>query len=810
MVGVNGLLAKMLILVMVVAVLSLGGSYTFVNIQQKQAFEDNIAELKDSHKTSASLLLDQHLQEQVLAAEEIVMLSGVREQSAANLDEFFAELWPHVQLSYSLSSLAFANEDKIVEFGQFPVDDMRAMKAKAASTLRPQSGIVCHMLCELGASIPITIDNEQWSLSLLTDIAPTIIFLNSVVNSDIGIVAPSQAPSDSNKTLSRYVVEVITGAERNSELFAIEMNEAQIQRLETKGLKLSTKTSDYFVWFESIEDAGQNIELLFIRDISALLTEQNNQKQQVIVIFVSLTLGVLLFLILFSIIPISRLNQLKRAIQLIGAKDYNVARFRLGKPSKSMFKDELDDLEDEFRNAIDVLETYEHQLKASQKRLVRQATVDATTGLFTRNVLIEDLSKMQGSHDIQEVAIFFLDLDGFKPVNDNLGHEAGDIMLKKIGYRLKGLVNKRTKVYRIGGDEFVISFCNFNDMQALKHMADAVVELFNAPFNIYDTSIVISASIGITSQQTTQINADELLRFADIAMYQAKERGKNRYEFFDDSMRDAAQRRFIIKNDFVASLADNQLFVVFQPIVSSHSRSVIKLESLCRWHHPELGFIPPPIFIDVLEETENMNSLFAWIVDNVIKEIKYLDSIGRDDIIISVNLSTSQLVNIDSLTVLKDKIERYNVEPSRIELEITETSLIANFAQAKAWVEDASDFGFKIAIDDFGAGYSSLSYLTAFPYHTVKLDRSLLNKIEKDNTQQRIVGSLTQMLHSLSVPIVAEGAETEQQFEQLKQLGCDCIQGYLISKPIPHVELVHFLDQYQYNTQSKLIASPLR
>jgi EAL domain-containing protein (putative c-di-GMP-specific phosphodiesterase class I) len=174
-----------------------------------------------------------------------------------------------------------------------------------------------------------------------------------------------------------------------------------------------------------------------------------------------------------------------------------------------------------------------------------------------------------------------------------------------------------------------------------------------------------------------------------------------------------------------------------------------------------------------------------------------LDSIGRSDIVISVNLSTSQLVNDNALDVIKEMIVEYNVEASRIELEITETSLITNFVQAKKWIERASETGFKIAIDDFGAGYSSLSYLTAFPYNTVKLDRSLLNNIDEDKRQQRIVGSLTQMLHGLSVPIVAEGAETEAQFEQLKALGCDYIQGFLISKPIPHEELVVFLAEYE-------------
>lgn len=797
MIAVKGLLAKMLFLTMVVAIASLWASYAFVTMQQKNAFIENINEMKDTHRLSARLLFEHHLQDQILSAQEIIMLSRVKEKQVDDLRRFFDDLWPRIQLSYSLSSMSFTNGTQRIDYGRFPIDEMLKMQTLASQSLRPQKGVICHMLCELTSSIPVSINNESWTFSLLTDIAPSIIFLNSVVGSDIGIVSPLQPAFSENNSLSRYVIEVMTGTEKNSDLFDIGLSEQQILDLEDHGIQLSANNKNYYLWFETVAGVGQNLDLLFIRDISLFLEQQNNQKQQVIVIFVMLTFGVLLSLILFSIIPISRINQLKRAIKLIAAKEYKIARHRLGKPSRSYFNDELNELEDEFRHAVDVLETYEQQLKSSQKRLVRQATIDSITGLFTRFVLIEDLDKMIANSSIQNVAIFFLDLDGFKPVNDHLGHQAGDLMLKKIGYRLKGLVNKQTKVYRIGGDEFVICYNNYHSMDALGCMADSVVELFSAPFHIYDTNISISASIGICMQQANEIDADQLLRYADIAMYQAKERGKNRYEFFDDSMRDAAQQRFIIKNDFVSSLADNQLFVVFQPIVSSRTRSVIKLEALCRWHHPELGFIPPPNFIDVLEESENMNTLFEWIVKNVIKEILYLDSIGRSDIVISVNLSPSQLVDDNSLNLINEMIDEHKVDASRIELEITETSLISNLAQAKAWVERATAAGFKIAIDDFGAGYSSLSYLTAFPYNTVKLDRSLLNNIDKDSRQQRIVGSLTQMLHGLSVPIVAEGAETEAQFAALKALGCDFIQGFLISKPIPHKELVVFLKDYQ-------------
>ncbi|WP_395340083.1 putative bifunctional diguanylate cyclase/phosphodiesterase [Ningiella sp. W23] len=792
----HGLLSKMLLLIVVVAVLSLAASYTFVSIQQKKNLQEDIEGLKRSHVEITQLLL---FENQI--SEQILVLSDLSSKSPEQANQFLNSIWPQLQLSFSLSSMAFSNGERTFTFGRFPGDKLANLEALARSTKRPHSGILCHFMCELATTIPIDFQGSSWSFSTLSSLDASIRELNQFVGSDIGVLSPFDEPALNDKTLKRYIPEIMTGIEKNSALRNRILSDSELQKLENEGLQISVDRTDYFVWFEYFNGIEEDLKLMFIRDISPNLAQQREQKQQVIVIFVTLTFGILLFLILFSIIPISKINQLKRAIKLIGAKEYNIARYRLGKPGRATLPDELDDLEDEFRNAIDVLETYEQELSNSQKRLVRQATIDGITGLFTRNVLVEDLANMNRDEQIENVAIFFLDLDGFKPVNDNLGHEAGDIMLKKIGYRLKGVVNKFVRVYRIGGDEFVICYSNYEKETNLEQMADMVVELFSAPFHIYDTSITISASIGIAFQKALDIEPDTLLRYADIAMYQAKEDGKNCYAFFNDQMRESAQRRFSIKNDFIASLAADQLKVVFQPVVSAQTREVNKLEALCRWHHPEMGHIPPPVFIDVLEESENMNMLFEWIVGNVIQEILYLNSINMSHVVVSVNLSPSQLVNDTALTILQNQLKEYDIDAERIELEITETSLIMSFTQAKKWIEQATGMGFKIAIDDFGAGYSSLSYLTAFPYDTVKLDRSLLTNIDKDKRQQRIVGSLTQMLHGLAVPIVAEGAETEEHFEQLRILGCDYIQGYLISRPIAHEDLVLFFESQ--NTKAR-------
>ncbi|MEM0910085.1 MAG: EAL domain-containing protein [Pseudomonadota bacterium] len=792
----RGLLFKMLLLVLVVATISLVASYTFITLQQKVALDENIEQMRTIHNQASKKIFENLLLNQILPfTEEIIRLGGVDNQNPEEIEAFLRNTWHRVKLTFSFRSMSFAFGKTRYNFGKFPTIQMMDQQKMVQNTIIPQTSILCHSRCELATTVPVVSNKQTWSLSVLAEISSSIDLLSTIVGSDIILLLPEQSPNPNDKTIARYVgvSEYMTGSEKLSDLFRRSLTEEQLVNIENEGIFAKANKRDYFIWIDSLHGLGDELQLVYIRDITNLLSQRNSQQQQLFIAYGTLTIGVILFLMVFTIFPISRLSELKRAIKLIGEKDYATARERLGTERKMLMEDELDELEHEFRTAIDVLESYQKELDNSQKKLLKQATIDSTTGLFTRNVLLDDLENMNSIRHVNDVALFFLDLDGFKPVNDNLGHEAGDMMLKKIGYRLKGVISKFIRVYRIGGDEFVICVTNYNSTSDLIVMADEVIELFAAPFFIYETYISITASIGIAKQKAKSIDPENLLRYADIAMYQAKKDGKNRYRFFDESMRENTKRRFIIKNDFEQSLADGQLFVVFQPIVDAKTKRITKLEALCRWNHPTLGFIPPTLFIDVIEESESMNSLFEMLTYQVVEELKYLNTLGLNDIKISLNLSASQLSDDIALEIIDTKLAGTGISPTRIEIEITETSLITNFEDAKAWIDNAKKRGFDIAIDDFGAGYSSLSYLTVFAYDTVKLDRSLLNNIDKDIRQQRIVSSLTSMLKGLSVPTVAEGAETEEQYEELVKLGCNYIQGYLISKPITHEQLVKFL-----------------
>ncbi|GBL03753.1 bifunctional diguanylate cyclase/phosphodiesterase [Glaciecola sp. KUL10] len=800
MIRIKGLLLKTLVTINIVALVSLAASYGFVSSQQDHQLNNQLSELKQSQTDSLKLLLDKAIEAQINASQELFTLyllnnTAPNNEVALPATEFFKANWSKLKLSFSLDALVVEEKNQKYYLGDRINGRLQESVNQLISDSNQVSGVVCESRCYLMVSSLYRGNNgEGISFTIASEFTPTLDYVSSVLGVNAFLVSDILNLADEQRTISSMLQNTGNELQVIPSFFSETLSIEQFDSISTNGLLLSTTQEHLFVWKNRLQGIHQDLNLLLVSNVNQVVSLKQKQKQYVIISFITLTLGILITIILFSIIPISQINKLRKTIKLIGDKQYDHARLKLGNIKHSKHVDELNDLENEFRNAIDLLENYQNELEYSQQKLVRQATIDSTTGLFTRNVLIEDISRIK-QHE--KIAIFFLDLDGFKPVNDNLGHEAGDIILKKIGYRLKGVSNKYIKVYRIGGDEFVIAYTSYSSTSSLLKMAKAIVELFNSPFSVYDSNINMTASIGIAIQEQGLLKPDQLLRYADIAMYQAKEDGKNRYRFFDASMRAKAKERFSIKHDFLSSLNANQLRMVYQPIVCAQTQDITKLEALCRWEHPVLGNIPPLTFIDVLEESENMTILFDWIATEVVNELERLDELGYNRLIMSINISSPQLEDDKALELIKNKLDLRNISPNRVELEITETTLITNFSRASQWVQLANQLGFRVAIDDFGAGYSSLSYLSSFGYDTVKLDRSLLDRIDTDKKQQRIISSLTQMIHSLSVPIVAEGAETEQQLNMLAGLGCDYIQGYFISRPVSHHQLIEFFNSYK-------------
>jgi diguanylate cyclase (GGDEF)-like protein len=430
------------------------------------------------------------------------------------------------------------------------------------------------------------------------------------------------------------------------------------------------------------------------------------------------------------------------------------------------------------------------------RRLVEQAlrevNVDRLTGLANRNVFQDrlefDIKRSQRSG--LPLALLFIDLDHFKEINDTRGHEAGDLLLKAVGQRLRGHVRQSDTVARLGGDEFTITLAELHDIELVTDIAQKLCNDLARPFMVGEEAAYISASIGITIYPRDAASAGELLRNADQAMYRSKERGRNRFTYFEPSMQDAAQNRMAISNDLRRAVDEGQLEVYYQPIVDLVNGKIRKAEALLRWRHPERGDISPDEFIPIAEHTGLISSIGNWVFDAALAQAR--DWRTHDPhLTINVNVSPLQFYEGDGEHCRKwlgaGKPGEAPAVPE-MGLEITEGLLLSSDTEVLKQLLAFQQAGIQISLDDFGTGYSSLSYLRRFALDFIKIDKSFVYNLEYDAANVALCEAIIVMAHKLGLRVVAEGVETRQQAELLRRAGCDFGQGYLFGHAMPAPE----------------------
>lgn len=433
--------------------------------------------------------------------------------------------------------------------------------------------------------------------------------------------------------------------------------------------------------------------------------------------------------------------------------------------------------------------------KAQEIELKRVATTDSLSGLRNRHALNQEFAHALtvSQTQQQECSILFIDLDHFKRVNDSLGHSAGDELLIMVASRLRGLVGETEILARFGGDEFVIAQTGMKQnegLDAAKHLASNILSAFNSPFHFSphtsnSFSLQVTPSIGIAISPKNGLDTDTLFKHADIAMYAAKSAGRNQWRVFTNEMQRALRNTLLIEESLRSALTNNELSIVYQPIINAQGGRLTKVEALIRWTNPSLGFVPPDQFIPVAEECGLIVDIGRWVLQEACKQARlWLDNeIGP--ICISVNVSAWQLVDGAFLDDLQSAIQTNAISPNLIELELTERVLIEEENSVHDVLEAIHTMGVSISLDDFGTGYSSLSYLTRFNLDTLKIDRSFVNSIMKSERDRALVQAIIAMGHSLGLQMVAEGVENEDQARLLSELGCQNLQGYLFSRPVP-------------------------
>jgi diguanylate cyclase (GGDEF)-like protein/PAS domain S-box-containing protein len=428
--------------------------------------------------------------------------------------------------------------------------------------------------------------------------------------------------------------------------------------------------------------------------------------------------------------------------------------------------------------------------KGLEERLEHDATHDRLTGLGSRALLVEEMSAAlaRTRRGGPGVALLFIDLDGFKRVNDSLGHPAGDELLIRVAERIRSAVRTDDVVARLGGDEFVVCCLEVDDEETVTTIASRIVQQVQVPFRIAGKNAVISASVGIAfargqfESRRPLAGSEELISRADLAMYHAKTTGRSRFVVFDDDMGSRAEEQLAIENALRLAVHRNELVLHYQPIIDLPTGCVVEMEALVRWNRPGHGLVMPDLFIPVAEASRLITAIDSQVVRTACSEAA---SWPDRSVSVSINLSALDLQYDEMVTAISSALHSSGLAPGRLVIELTETTLMSDDLAVAANLARIESLGVRLAIDDFGTGYSSLSYLRRLPTQTIKIDRSFITPIGDDDAAAAIVGAIITMAHAVGQRVVAEGVETAGQAARLKLLGCDSAQGYLYARPQP-------------------------
>jgi diguanylate cyclase (GGDEF)-like protein len=444
-----------------------------------------------------------------------------------------------------------------------------------------------------------------------------------------------------------------------------------------------------------------------------------------------------------------------------------------------------------------------------EEKVYRQANYDVLTDLPNRNLLMDrlDQSIQRARRDSSQVAVLLVDLDRFKAINDSLGHNAGDTLLRRVSERLKTIISSAYTLVRYGGDEFVVIMSDIkyhtNSLTSITFMAERILDTLMRPYSINDHEINITASIGISLYPSDSRNANDLLKFAESSMYHSKSHKKGFYQFYSSEINATSITQLELENDLRQAIKRDELELYFQPQLDLVKGEITSAEALLRWNHPKSGMISPDIFLPLAENIGLFIPLNNWVIEKVCKQLRYWIDNNQPVTKIAINLSAHQFKTENLTQKIQFLLHKYKLDVNLLELEITEDAVMSNINESIQTLKQLNELGAQLAIDDFGTGYSSLSYLTKFPIHYLKIDQSFVREAPSNKSVNSIISATIAMAHSLKLKVIAEGVETKAQLEFLKSLGCDIVQGYLISKPLPDRDYIQLIE----NSTSRYVAT---
>ena len=444
--------------------------------------------------------------------------------------------------------------------------------------------------------------------------------------------------------------------------------------------------------------------------------------------------------------------------------------------------------------------------KIVENELEKRLLTDSLTEVSNRFAYIERMdglleSTSTISHSVQH-AVYFLDLDRFKQINDTLGHAVGDTILVEVAKRIKTLLKNKDIIARYGGDEFIITLTNVKNVKEAAKFAEQIIGIIEKPLDINGRNVFISTSVGVSMYPADGETTEQLIHCADKAMTYSKKNGLNGYSFYFEELQTDSQRVLLLDSELRRAIVNREFDLHFQPKISVKNEEIQGVEALVRWNNERLGFVSPAEFIPYAEETGLIIPLSEVIIEKACEAVIEMQQHGRKSPI-AINISSIHFKQQNFLESIQAILERYNMPANNFEIEVTERTVMNSANETVSKLVRLKKMGFKISIDDFGTGYSSLSYLVRFPLDCLKIDRSFIQHIASLDEKQAVVDAIIQMSHRLKMKVVAEGVEQAQQVDILRKMNCDIIQGYYYSKPLPLNELIEFMEYWEIEHQGR-------
>lgn len=545
-----------------------------------------------------------------------------------------------------------------------------------------------------------------------------------------------------------------------------------------------------------------------------LIKQQGTQYQQILATL-PITMSITLIIILMIAIWVSRILSAKYTEPIFTLRDNmtDASSGNLDVKCDVASDDEFGDLSRMFNSMMDIisnnykelsaskaaLEVSEQELKKNYAHIEQLAYHDGLTELYNRVAFMKYAYKIfhDASVGASKHAIFFIDLDNFKNINDTLGHDYGDLLLKDVSDRMLSCIASDDILARNGGDEFLILKNRFDTVDDLENFASQLVNVVHHPFILNDETAVVSMSVGIAVFPNNGLTVSELIKNADIAMYNAKNSGKNSYRFFDSYMEDDVNRKNDLADILSHVIDKNEIYLQYQPQVNVESGQVTGYEALMRIESELVGFISPAEFIPIAEETGIINILGEWALIEACNFNQVLIKSGFGPLRVSVNVSTTQLKDDHLIDIIKSIPEKTGMDLKHLEIEITESVLMNSFEHNLKLINQMKELGCSIALDDFGTGYSSFNYLTQIPIDTLKIDKSFIDGICSNEKDRCIADSIIDLAHKMDISVVAEGVEDNEQLQILQNQFCDTLQGYLFSKPLNSTDFIELLSKHK-------------